>query len=338
MPPTPQIKCIYCLQEKSADHYQKREHVIPQCLGRFSTNNIVLREYVCDECNQFFGDKLELFLGRDSYESLERIKHGLGPKTPLKNHRRIKIKIDEGEYKNVLTEIIKSDVPGEIGLTYSLQVGFYNEITEEYEYFKPDDILPEQLKEAGYKLDRICIIADNDELPKLTETLKRKGINVSPKNSSGESNLPAGPAYVRSNLTIDKTIARALSKIAFNYLASVLGREIVLRDDFDGIRQFIRHDIGNLKQFVFVNLPPILRDDQIAQKFDAKITQGHMICIEKRNNAIISKVSLFNSYTYGVLLCPRYWGRIYFEIYSGHFFDFDSEVVHTLYSDRLLRR
>lgn len=327
------MKCIYCHQDKPLNQYTKREHVIPQCLGRFSPDNLILNKCVCDDCNQYFGDKLELFLGRDSYESIERRRHGIEPERSLKNKRRVKSKIKDGEWKGVIVEDAKADKPGEIGIRNSIQAGFYNRFTDEYVYFEPDDIpTAEQLQKDGYDLKKtIWMFANESELPQLIEVLKSKGISISTKNDFIQPSPPVGSILVESEVIIDRTISRALSKIAFNYLAFVVGNKIVLRDEFDGIRQFIRFDEGDLKQFFTVNVSPILHDDQKIQKFRAKVTQGHLINVEWRKDAIVSKVSPFNSYTYAVMLCPSYKG-LWFPMKSGHHFDIKTRKVSKLLS------
>lgn len=327
------MKCIYCLEEKPPEKYQNREHVIPQCLGRFSPDNLILYKSVCDDCNQYFGDKLELFLGRDSYESIERAKHGIEPKKPLKNKRRVKSKVIEGKWKGVIVEQVKADMPGEIGIRNCMQAGFFNKFTNEYKYFEPKDIpTARELEKTGYDLKKtIWMFADDPELPQLLEVLKEKGINIAAKDDLVEPEQPTGSMEVESEVTIDRTISRALSKIAFNYFAHIAGREIVLREEFNGIRQFIRFGEGDLKNYFAVNVAPILHDDQKIQKFKAKITQGHLINVKWSKNAILSKVSPFNSYTYAVLLCPNYKG-IWFPIKSGHHFDLKNMEVTELLS------
>jgi hypothetical protein len=59
---------VYCT---SVPERVKREHVIPQMLGTFENNWTT--DFVCDECNQFLGDHLELPLGRDSLEAIQRL-------------------------------------------------------------------------------------------------------------------------------------------------------------------------------------------------------------------------------------------------------------------------
>ena len=51
--------CIYC---RATGVVFDRDHVIPEAFGMFE-NNFVLT-CVCKSCNKFFGDELELVLGR----------------------------------------------------------------------------------------------------------------------------------------------------------------------------------------------------------------------------------------------------------------------------------
>ena len=100
--------CIYCLQDKSLSEFQKREHVLPQCFGTFTPDNLILKEIVCDDCNQYFGDKLELYLGRDSIWGIERYRHGIKPTKKYK-HQRMKFKVLEGALKGVIVSPLYSD-------------------------------------------------------------------------------------------------------------------------------------------------------------------------------------------------------------------------------------
>ena len=91
------MKCIYCLEDKSVSSFQHTDHVIPQAFGRFQ-NNLTLNELVCDDCNQYFGDSIELSLGRDSLEGIARYNHGIRSKRePL--YGRVKMMVGRaGDY------------------------------------------------------------------------------------------------------------------------------------------------------------------------------------------------------------------------------------------------
>lgn len=88
--------------------FNNREHVIPQSFGKFKPTNLILNDKnnrvrkVCDSCNQNFGDSIELWLGKDSYEGYILRQIHL-PKTNKKNkdkksykRYRIVITIQEG--------------------------------------------------------------------------------------------------------------------------------------------------------------------------------------------------------------------------------------------------
>src|SRR5438105_15769881 len=66
--------CIYCGSIRPAT---KREHVMSRALGTFEQNWTL--DCVCDECNQYFADNLELPLGRDSREAVFSIDLGIRP-------------------------------------------------------------------------------------------------------------------------------------------------------------------------------------------------------------------------------------------------------------------
>src|SRR5574341_545889 len=96
------MRCIYCLNDKPADAFTKAEHVMPQAFGRFQ-DNFTLNGIVCDDCNQYFGDNLEIDLGRDTVEGISRYEYGirnpvdfksLGKRSRLQNK-----KIAEGPVK-----------------------------------------------------------------------------------------------------------------------------------------------------------------------------------------------------------------------------------------------
>src|SRR5689334_3602960 len=67
--------CLYCRRELESKHFN-REHVLPEAFGSFETNLVPL-DTVCEGCNTYFGNNLELKLARDSIEGLDRYQHGV---------------------------------------------------------------------------------------------------------------------------------------------------------------------------------------------------------------------------------------------------------------------
>lgn len=119
------MKCIYCLEDKSGSFFQHTDHVIPQAFGRFQ-NNLTLNEVVCDECNQYFGDNIELYLGRDSLEGIARYNYGIrSEKEQL--YRRVKMKVGiAGELEGVHVVLKDTNNVDEPEVEAVTQVGFFH--------------------------------------------------------------------------------------------------------------------------------------------------------------------------------------------------------------------
>ncbi|MGD9305992.1 MAG: hypothetical protein PVF79_17105 [Desulfobacterales bacterium] len=142
---------------------------------------MVLHKKVCDECNQYFGDTIELYMGRDSFEGFARIKHGIKPKKALKNRRRIKSMILNGDNRGALVTECDVDANGQIKIEKIPQVGFYFIEKQDYVYFEIGQIpTKEYLLENGYdiKNEMIWIIGDEIEYGMLVSELKDKGIDL----------------------------------------------------------------------------------------------------------------------------------------------------------------
>jgi len=329
-----EIKCIYCLKEKNTNEFRKREHVFPQMFGRFK-NNLVLRNFVCDSCNQYFGDNLELPLGRDTIEGIiMRAKLGMINKELPKKYERLKFKITSGKHKGKIAKLVISK-NGKLQLKEELQVGIFNKDKQEYDYFEPKNIPdPKKLKERGYIGAKINLITSSDkEISYLMNFLKEKGLHIELGNEMNSTNNieKIEKVNVEGTIKIGPIIYRAISKIAFNYLAYNTDKEFVLKRGFDGIRNFIRYGKGKAEDYFKVNIPPILYDDRIIRNLTKgkKATNGHLIILESRGKKIISKISIFNLKTYLVKLCSDYEGIIRL-IKHGHCFDISSKKVNKL--------
>lgn len=326
------MRCIYCTEEKPASSFRKREHVIPQAFGKFTPDNLILNGSVCDDCNQFFGNEIELFLARDTFESIERLRHGMMPKEPLRDRRRLNSKVIEGQFKGYIVRENGLGESGRIDVEVVVQVGFYHIQKGKYAFFEPKDIPSAKvMAQDGYDIKNVILIAkEGEELENLTSKLNKLGFALdSNKTELIEQGLSEGVVSIETNLTLDKTIMRGFCKIAFNYLAYVAGSNFVLSPDFNPIRRYIRNNEGDSKQLFGVNLPFILYDDQRLEKIGARATQGHLIIVGWNGSKIVSKVSLFNTLTFGILLCQNFKG-VWRPIKSGHHFDIERKEVTKL--------
>ena len=327
--------CIYCLQEKPLSGFKKREHVLPQCFGKFKSGNPILNEIVCDDCNQYFGEKLELPLGRDSIWGVERYRHGIKPKKHPK-HKRLKFRHLDGPFKGMVVTPIYSDGVEGVDNVPDLQVGIFNSLTNDFDYYEPDEVPRiESLKKEGRETKglKINLIFKNDEEKQvLLSKLKEQGYKTEDKVTSmewPEELKQQKQTWVAGQITLDRIVSRGLCKIAFNYLAFVQGRSFVLSSDFDGIRNFIRNDQGNQNKFFFVNQSPILDDDR---RFGIRETKGHLIVLEWNGTTTLQcRLSLFNMWTHLIRFCIHYRG-VWLPINSGHHFDIKSRTVNLLVS------
>jgi len=333
------MRCIYCLKEKPSFNFKKREHVIPQCFGRFKPDNFVLRGIVCDECNSYFGDNIELFLGRDSFESIERLKHGIKPKEKLKNRRRIKSKIISGLLKGAIVAEREFGESGKPLVERVPQAGFFNKEKNEYVYYELGKIpTASELNQQGYDIKDHAIhrIGYEKEFEELEKELKSKGINFQSETEFVEGPIPGDSIEVEVEITLDRVIQRGICKIAFNYLSYITDSSFALSDNFNGIRGFIRYNEGKVDDFIAVNQPPILREEQLLSNFGVRFTEGHLITLGWNRNMIVSKVSPFNAQTYGVRLCGNFSG-IWRPLDTGHHFDIKTKEVNKLVAaNRLL--
>src|SRR5476651_2701380 len=115
-------KCIYCLKAEDATSFTNKEHVLPRAFGTFN-NNLTLKNEVCNSCNQKFGNELEVFLGRDSYEGISRYKFKPQKNYKFKNTRLI-IRLAEGRFKGMFVDLVYSEEAKKPTISPKKQIGF----------------------------------------------------------------------------------------------------------------------------------------------------------------------------------------------------------------------
>ena len=301
----PIIQCIYCREDKPASAYKKVEHVIPQSFGKFK-NNLTLRGLVCDLCNQFFGDKLELDLARDTLEGSSRAQFEVRRPEEFRSverSSRLRYKLAEGEFKGAHAFLDFSPTEGKVVLKPLAQVGFRQKTSREYQYFLLDEI-PERmsLETSGFDLDAAGgIRMVGSAVEEISGRLRDRGIAFNPV---GEVMGESSSLLVLREGSIDDTIRQAMAKIAFNYLARWEGGDIVRHLSFDPIRSFVRHGITPSYPLVQINQDAILADE------GSKRRLGHLVTVAWAADgaSIVAQVSLFNWLTYVVCLARNYKG------------------------------
>jgi len=118
-----------------------------RALGTFEQNWTL--DCVCDECNQFFADNLELPLGRDSREAFFRFDLGLKPADEASDllHRRVKARVrDPGQFDGVRIVLSPSHDGSEVVPVPVPQIGFRRP-GEEWHFFTERELTPDSVRD-----------------------------------------------------------------------------------------------------------------------------------------------------------------------------------------------
>jgi hypothetical protein len=295
--------------------------VLSQSFGRFE-NNFTLLDIVCDPCNEYFGKSLELYLGRDSYEGQMRFRHGVKPVEEFKGvgrDSRLVVRCAEGQFAGCLMRRYYSEEKGSIAVRPLPQVGFWLEPSGAYRYYLLDEIPTQgELVQQGFQTKHPrAIVGLEVDPPELQQLLAAKGIAF---NHGGALEPDVKSDTIGCDLegTIDHTIFRAISKIAFNYLAYWEGAEFVQNPAFDTVRRYIRW--GDLPGYKLIHA-----DDASVLEGEPEEglrVLGHFVTVNWAADgvSVLAQVSLFNWMTYHVCLAPDFTGPPP-ELTRGHLFD-----------------
>ncbi len=323
--------CIYCTKSKPLEQFAHTEHVIPKAFSKGFRGALTLtqteRPSVCDDCNQRFGESLEFALGRDTFEAVLRLQYGAKPAGEAGDvgQSRLEITLPEDSKHGPLRVEFRAPPSGDQPALipkpqarFRRRAGGFVCLTEE------DLVEKDPTKDPEIDTDEVFIVWSGDD-PEAGERVRAtlSAYGVKPKKWTDADDLPrAGTTEVEIEIRgiVDQVIARAIAKMAFNYLAWVsfgFDRQFALRDDFDPIRAFILHGENHWREFVLFPAPNILATDSEVRRS----TQGHLITLEwKRFEGIASQVSVFNDLTYRVALAKRTRG-IWRDIGSGHHYN-----------------
>ena len=315
--------CIYCLEDRTVSYFTRVEHVVPQSYGRFE-NNLTLHETVCDECNKYFGDNLEIALGRDTYEGGLRFDYGLRQPREFKSlgkKTRLTVRIHEGEFKGAYAYREYSEDQQQIILKPIPQVGFRKfSADSQIEYYLLDQIPTKHyFDQNGYDLDQpgSIRILPSTEVESIKMVLLEKGVTFKAhKDVNPDGSEPSLLCKIEG--VIDESIIRAVAKIAFNYLAYWQGPQFMLEADFNPTREFIRYGVKPQYPLIKIRQEPILRDEPLS----GKRRLGHLLTVDwaADKRSIVAQVSLLNWLTYSVCLARDFLGE-HRAIQRGHFLD-----------------
>ncbi len=324
--------CIYCLNEKPKTEFN-REHVLPYSFGKFN-NALTLHETVCKECNQYFGDNLDIVLARGSMQGAMRYFQDVRPLTNFDQVIRNRVRVAgrtkyDRDFREV--EFVKTPegegpafIPGLIYFSKSENIETFVSLKalESGECRDIQSLDSEQLMVMSYR--------DEDTLKRIQQALKlyNKGIEVLdaiPGPQEGEKVLVAVDAIMEDDL-----MNRAIAKIAFNYLAFTQGKEFVEHSIFNTIRSYIRNGSSTQKFVKKIQPIALFGDPQ-----EAKRRKGHVTTVDLSRNkrTVIGRVEFFTTFAYQVTLGT--YGKVAIPLSAGHYYDNISKEVKKMDSYRL---
>lgn len=302
--------CIYC---RSTRPTTKREHVMPRALGTFEQNWTL--DCVCDECNQYFADNLELPLGRDSREALFRIDLGMKPATGAAQllNRRLKTSLhDPGQFDGIRLVMSASEDGTDVVPTPVPQVGF-RRAGEDWRFLIEKELTPENLQEfKGSSLLEIRIHGVGPDCDRLRQRLEAMGIQfVETHRATDQPITEQSSISVLYDINVDETIVRAACKIAFNYSAKILGCANVSDARFDAARRFVRYGEAPVRLAT-------VQQRSVLVGPGAESARIHACGLGWDRGYLVALVSLFNEITYGLRLCAAEPNEF---TTARHFFD-----------------
>lgn len=288
---------------------------------------MVLLEEVCIDCNQRLGKELDEILARDSFEGLiraERLRPHRGKKDRFRARRTVIRVPDEATFGHFRGARMVVD-------WQTRKLRPVDQIIVRDESGKLHTFTETEIVEADDKLFRdrppgsIQVIGTPAGVKTLLQWTISKGARFTEEPKEIEpppaANEPA--VFLETEGTIDNNVWRGIAKIAFNYLAKIRGAAYVLDSKFDRIREFIKGKVEG-RALVRFSQQPILAHETSR----LKTNEMHLVIFEREGRALRGRVSLFNSFTYDVMLCPDL-GLLY-SIKSGHAFDPINKQVHKL--------
>lgn len=331
--------CVYCQRTDPPCGFT-RDHVIPEALGKFQGDVITLTQEVCGDCNQAFGDELELFLNRDSAEAMFRFRHGLKDPADVRKMfpRRVRVRLprDGSKWGGAYLDFIPPP-PGEMEPYVELapQLACERRNGGGWEYFSEEDLRKradhvKQVIARDCTPVRVLWAETPDDKQRLLTLLAENGVEFKGQKEIVEALPPFASGRVNAELefTFDAALARAVAKIGFNYFAKTYGAELALRPEFDPVRRFVRYGEGRPPDFVQFGAAPVLRDS----RGRVQPPRGHLLTVgwdPDSATEVIARVCPFQHITYLVRLCANFRG-VWRPIESAHLYDLKAKRAERL--------
>ncbi len=334
--------CIYCQRPDPPGGFNT-EHVIQKALGGFRNNLTLSDSEVCWDCNDYYSKHLDLMLTRDSYEALLRIEHGLKDPAEIggmfKERVTVRLPADGTNWGGAVLALHPHPEGGARRPVVNLvpQVGFERRDGGGLDYIAEQDLRAEQgIAERIARMygKRRVILFDSDATrDRLLATLAELGIPFKKEDEfRGFPPLARGEVTTEVQARFDNLLARAVCKIAVNYLAKTQGAEVALRPEFDAVRRYVRYGEGKGGAFLTFDEGTGFRN-AVGQP-RRQVEHTLLLAWNGDREELIGHVHLFNETRYAVRLCAR-WSGLWYQIKSGHVFDLESMEITELHVTRI---
>lgn len=312
-------RCIYCLQEKVPEEFNK-EHVLNDAFFKHSNPLNIIR-CVCTDCNGRFGKTIDRQLARDTWEGFLRYIKGV--KDPISSEdftgRQLDLRVEEeGPYYDAIVVLSVNDDMC-VQVVPVPQIGFRKTGERKWISYRLSEFLTEEGTEIPQCEEvRLLAVSEDDEAVAKARLRLRDVVEPqSWKTGSWHPNTNDGKLLVHQLATINEDICRAVAKIAFNYAAAKEGAEFATQSCFDAIRDFVKNG-GETRCFVDVTAGGRILTNDYGD------LGGHIITLKLHNSGTVqSLVSIFNSFTYRVTLTKRFNG-LWRRIAHGRYYDHES--------------
>lgn len=190
------------------------------------------------------------------------------------------------------------------------QVGFERKDGNGWDYFAEEDLraksgIAERIARA-YGRRRVILFDGDATRERPLATLGELGIPFKKEDEfRGFPPFASGEVTTEVQARFDNYLARAVCKIAFNYLAKTQGAEFALRSEFDAVRRYVRYGEG--KGGAFLAFDEDTRFRNAAGQPRRQTEHTLMLDWNGNREELVGRVHLFGETRYAVRLCTR-WG------------------------------
>jgi hypothetical protein len=300
--------CIYCRLSEPTIAFN-REHVVPEGFGRFR-NALVLHDLVCTGCNSYFGETLDRALARDSVEGLERYRAGVKRPGDISKFTSSTVTLrahDAGEFTGAEIRIVSNESDTELRAEILPSAAIHEADGDEYVPFSQTAIL-----DGSWRSDRVDwrkgvkLFGQDEETARMRRALEQQGVTLASYRPLAPLDPERGVPELLQEYTVGTVVHRAVSKIAFNYLAYRFGRDLALLTAFDPIRDFVRNGTDP-------TLPPVHVSHDLPFRTDRPVEsrpQVHFVAIDGHGSHrnLLGSVTLFSYHGYTVILAEDFAG------------------------------